>query len=98
MIVKENKLDLMDNHLDIINAYFVKEYNFKGDFKYYLSKNSKFILTGTGDYFELTPNTENMNNKKIKKYHTLDKNKYGGDFRRLNENNLVKLIEDLYAE
>lgn len=83
---------------NFVNVYFVKAYSAFGDFNYYISKNSKFILDEYDGYFDLTPNTENMNNKKIKRYYSFDKTKYGGDFRKLNSDNLVKLIVDLYND
>ena len=106
MILKEQDSNrfkgLQDNPTleNFINHYFVKHYTSWGEFAYYISKNSKFILTESkitvGDY-SLIPNTSNLNNPKIKKWWELPREDYGGDFQSLTEENLIKLITDIYS-
>lgn len=64
----------------------------------YISKNSKFLLDANGDglTYSLIPNTENLNNNKIRKYWDLNRDDFGGDFRNLSEENLIKLIIEIY--
>lgn len=64
----------------------------------YISKNSKFLLDANdnGQTYSLITNTDNMNNSKIKKYWELNRDDYGGDFRSLSEENLIKLIKEIY--
>lgn len=84
---------------NFIHHYFVKCYTSWGEFSHYISKNSKFILdeSVTVGYYELIPNTSNMNNPKIKKYWELPREDYGGNFQVLTEDNLVKLITEIYS-
>ena len=64
----------------------------------YISKNSKFLLDANDDglTYSLVPNTDNLNNSKIKKYWELNRDDFGGDFRNLSEENLIKLINEIY--
>lgn len=80
------------------NKYFVHAYSQLGEIEYHISKNSKFILDEVGINYSLTPNTENMNNPKIKKYWELPRENYGGNFHELSEENLIKLINDIYDD
>lgn len=82
---------------ELINKYFTTPHT-ELESNYLISKNSKFILDfNKNKTFSLKPNSENLNNKKIRKYWDLDRNKYGGDFYNLTEDNFKKLINDLYG-
>lgn len=83
---------------ELINKYFVPAHSELGEQNYLISKNSKFILDFNKDKtFSLKPNSENLNNNKIKKYYELNKEEFGGNFHKLTENNFKKLINELYS-
>jgi len=83
---------------ELIDKYFAPAYSELGEQNYLISKNSKFILDFNNDKtFSLKPNSENINNSKIRKYYALDRNKFGGSFQKLTESNLKKIIEEIYS-
>lgn len=83
---------------ELIDKYFTPAYSELGEQNYLISKNSKFILDFNNDKtFSLKPNSENINNSKIRKYYELDRNEFGGNFNKLTENNFKKLIEEIYS-
>lgn len=79
---------------ELIEKHFVQAHS---EVDYLISRNSKFILDFNKDgTMSLKPNTENLNNKKIKKYWDLDRNEFGGDFHSLSEENFKNLIYNIY--
>ena len=82
---------------ELIDKYFTAAHSELGEENYLVSKNSKFILDfNDNKTMSLKPNSENLNNKKIKRYWELQ-NKSDLDFHQLEEEDFKKIINDIYS-